>query len=247
MSGKLWDWCRWRPKDPAEVGRTQGLAVGVAVGAVAAWLFMTWAGWREAWRLENWWGIATAIGTVSAVIVALALSLHEKRARVQAGKVRARMAEARLVPELESFRGALQSARFGLTQLAKVDEGRLFPRFAAVGVQRLSLNLGLPVSSAVMEDFIDEEGGKALQIASMLGQIPGLKQSLDHISSFGEVSRNGDDITAFLALERVCILGRLVEKILKLPRESTVFGGCPSEKLRIKVFGEPSSITAADL
>lgn len=52
-------------------------------GLVTGWVISTAPGWMRASSYEHWWGIATAIGTVGTVIVAIALAtkgeLKEKR------------------------------------------------------------------------------------------------------------------------------------------------------------------------
>ena len=63
------------------VTRRQELLCAVVLGAFGGWLISTAPEWMRASSYEHWWGIATAIGTVGAVLVALALALKESRDR----------------------------------------------------------------------------------------------------------------------------------------------------------------------
>lgn len=70
----------------------QELLIGLAFGAAIGWVISTAPGWAQASSYKDWWDIATAFGTVGAVIAAVFFALRDGLRMRREQVIRARLA-----------------------------------------------------------------------------------------------------------------------------------------------------------
>lgn len=164
-----------------------GVIVGVIAGCFAGWIWTTIGGWMVGAKEKNWWDIATAIGTVGAVIVALGHGafVHFRDARVKRreGRLMAAMLSVSLPPVIRQLKAALaefEAAKDGPPDGPRSQQGCV-ERGAAV---LENLRLDVPVGELAVLAWSSER--TAEEIAKAVGNIRQINARLVNAADFTE-------------------------------------------------------------
>lgn len=221
---------------PLSPAQRWAFLIGLMVGAAAGWLVATFPGWVEAWDTAHWWEIATAFGTVGAVIAAVAVSLTETVLRIRERRRREAVVWGQIADEVVTLRQYLISIKYELEKLIRQSGTSRAQPPKREQWDRWNCLLKEPKVSE--GQFLH----LPLQRAIVLARIPAhLKNVKFWLSSLHDWPEEGDRDPAdryFVALQAIYTVGSLVEDAMdELPRRR-VFSGEPDEKLRAKAHGE---------
>jgi len=148
---------------------TAGLIAGLVAGCIAGWIWTTIGGWMVGAKEKNWWDIATAIGTVGAVVAALGHGafVHFRDARVKRreGELMAAMLSVSLPPVIRQLKTAVahfQKAKDGPHSGPWSQQGSVESGIRALENLRLEVPIGELAVLAWSSERAAEEIAKAI-------------------------------------------------------------------------------------
>jgi hypothetical protein len=177
--------------------KRQDLALGLIMGAAIGWIISTAPGWMRATAETQWWNIASAIGTLAAVCVALFLARSKDARRsgelgsigeIVDAVVKPEVAE--LLETLERMAATIQlieelskgdvRASVGMTPAEQIDQERLSLRV-------LSGRLRLDACERVFDRLHRLPSGRGLYVA---GLFPLVRSCANVCASLGQPNLN---------------------------------------------------------
>lgn len=208
-----------------------GLCIGLAVGCTGGWILSTWPGLNIATSAKHWWDIVTAVGTVSIAAVSAWLTFTQLRTNARERGRKAAIAWARISPEIDGLRQTALFGTYAAQQRVKTGDGRKFGTWQTNTLRLLQEALKAPISNAI-DDLALEDSDRGICLAEIMAQLPDVNQRLDILLAFGETQPTGGDIQAYVLLERLCRLGRSLDRFLE-KRPSKQFDLGQYEALRV--------------
>ncbi|WP_348995672.1 hypothetical protein ABFG95_06940 [Achromobacter sp. HNDS-1] len=174
-----------------------GVGAGLICGAVAGWIFATIGGWVVATNAKNWWDVATAIGTVGAVITALFFAVKDRSRQHLLDQAEAVVLRAQITPELRLFSKETANVYFVLKNFLRRAHGRdcLTPREKAQFGHWIVL-AQLPVCSRLEGRFYRLPATESYALADIFGRVLRIADGLN-----AATSANHADGTGFVFIE----------------------------------------------
>lgn len=198
-----------------------GVVVGAIAGGIAGWIWTTIGGWVIATKAENWWQIASAIGTLGAVGFSVWTAWRVASRESAEKRRRVRMAWTRIGPELVAARRNAEHAALTIHRMAMHGDGHPVREMDISLLKLSSSALSLEQCEATLSDLVHDESERGVIVSALVGEIGRVKRRCTELLETAVALPSGFEIHALIVFEEVAEFGRRASQALELPPSRT--------------------------